>query len=89
MFCPCERALKTPSAALQTNGLPPALVSYILHDRVAPVNIELEAYETGSKQLLLQLILMDPWARSDQQARDLLEDILALPYHKKMREHYR
>ena len=74
---------------IQTNGLPPALVSYILHDRVAPVNIELEAYETGSKQLLLQLILMDPWARSDQQARDLLEDILALPYHKKMREHYR
>ena len=32
---------------------------------------------------------MDPWTRSEQQARDLLEDILALPYHKEMREHYR
>jgi alpha-galactosidase len=74
---------------IQTNGLPPALISYILHDRVAPVNIELEAYETGSRQLLLQLILMDPWARSVQQARDLLDDILALPYHQEMREHYR
>jgi alpha-galactosidase len=74
---------------IRTNGLPPALISYILHDRVAPVNIELEAYETGSQQLLLQLILMDPWTHSEQQARDLLEDIMALPYHQEMHEHYR
>lgn len=74
---------------IQTNGLPPALISYILHDRVAPVNIELKAYETGSRQLLLQLILMDPWTRSDRQARDLLKNILALPYHQEMRDHYR
>lgn len=74
---------------IQTGGLPPALISYILHDRVAPVNIELEAYEAGSKQLLLQLILMDPWTRSEQQARGLLQDILDLPYHQEMREHYR
>jgi alpha-galactosidase len=53
------------------------------------VNVELEAYERGSRELLLQLVLMDPWTRSEQQARDLLEDILALPYHKEMREHYR
>jgi alpha-galactosidase len=32
---------------------------------------------------------MDPWTRSEEQARALLEDILALPYHEEMRQHYR
>jgi alpha-galactosidase len=50
--------------------------------------MELEAYETGSKELLFELILMDPWTRSEQQAWNLLEDILALPYHEEMRQHY-
>jgi alpha-galactosidase len=53
------------------------------------VNLELEAYQRGDKKLLLQLILMDPWSRDEKQARDLLEDILALPYHEEMRQHYR
>lgn len=74
---------------VRTNGLPGPLLAYILRDRVAPVNLELEAYEQGSKQLLLQLILMDPWTRSEEQARALLDDVLALPYHEEMRRHYR
>jgi alpha-galactosidase len=74
---------------IQTQGLPAPLQAYLLHDRVAPVNVELEAYRTGSKELLLQLLLMDPWTRSEEQARALLEDILALPYHEEMRQHYR
>lgn len=73
---------------IQTRGLPKPLQAYILRDRVAPVNMELEAYETGSKELLFELILMDPWTRSEQQAWNLLEDILALPYHEEMRQHY-
>ncbi len=73
---------------IQTRGLPEPLLAYILRDRVAPVNLELEAYDKGDKGLLLQLILMDPWSRSEQQARGLLEEILALPYHEEMRRHY-
>jgi alpha-galactosidase len=74
---------------IQTRGLPQPLLAYILRDRVAPVNLELEAYDKGDKELLLQLILMDPWTRSEEQARGLLEEILALPYHEEMRQHYR
>jgi alpha-galactosidase len=74
---------------VQTGGLPGPLLDYLLRDRVAPVNLELEAYRIGSKELLLQLLLMDPWTRSEQQARNLLEDILALPYHEAMRHYYR
>jgi len=74
---------------IQTRGLPPPILSYILHDRVGPVNLELEAHEKGSKELLLQLIMLDPWTRSEEQARGLLEAVLALPYHEEMRQHYR
>ncbi len=73
---------------IQTHGLPASLLAHILHDRVAPVNLELEAFRTGQKELLLQLILLDPWTRSEGQARALLGDILALPYHEEMRQHY-
>lgn len=74
---------------IKTDGLPPALTSYILRDRVAPIEVELEAFETGSKKLLLQLILMDPYTHSEHQASDLLEVILALPFHEEMMQHYR
>lgn len=74
---------------IQTHGLPQPLVDYILRDRVAPVRIELEAYEKGSKELLLQLIMMDPWTRSLDQARALMDDILAMPGNEEMHAHYR
>jgi alpha-galactosidase len=74
---------------IKTDGLPGPLISYILRDRVAPVEIELEAYEKGDRELLLQLILMDPWTQSEEQARNLLEEIMALPYHEEMRQHYK
>jgi alpha-galactosidase len=73
---------------IQTEGLPRALTTYILRDYVAPIEIELEAYKTGSKELLLQLILMDPYTKSEKQAQALLDEILALPFHDAIRKHY-
>jgi alpha-galactosidase len=57
---------------IRTQGLPAPILSHILHDRVATVNLELEAYASGSREALLQLIQMDPWTHSEQQARDML-----------------
>jgi len=74
---------------IQTSGLPEAVLAYALRDRVAPVNLELEAYEQGDKALLLQLIMMDPWTRTEQQARGLLEAILVMPGNKELRDHYK
>ena len=73
---------------IQTKGLPPEILAYALRDRVAPVNIELSAYEKGSLELLLQLILMDPWTRNEQQAQKLLDAILAMPGNDVMRDYY-
>ncbi len=74
---------------IRTTGLPKRIIAHIYRDRIAPVEIELEAYESGDKDLLLQLIMMDPWSRSLNQAEKLLKKILSLPYHEEMRAHYK
>jgi alpha-galactosidase len=74
---------------IQTARLPEALIAHTLRDRVACVEVEIEAYQKRSKEMLLQLILMDPWSRSESQAKAMLEGILSLPYHGEMRSHYR
>jgi alpha-galactosidase len=74
---------------IHTTGLPKNIMAHILRDRIAPVETELLAYEHGERGLLENLLRMDPWTRSDAQVRGLVNDILALPYHAEMREHYR
>jgi alpha-galactosidase len=73
---------------IRTNRLPDAVVALALREMVAPANIELQAYEEGSRELLLQLIMLDPWTRSEEQACRLLDEIFALPYHQELREHF-
>jgi len=74
---------------IQTSGLPEPVMAYLLRDRVAQVNLELEAYRLGSRRLLEELILMDPWTRTTAQARDFLRGLFALEFHKDMADHYR
>jgi len=74
---------------LPTRGLPKPLILHTIRDRVVPVEMELEAYEKGDKELLLQVILMDRWCTSREQATAFLDEILALPYHEEMRKHYK
>lgn len=73
---------------IKTKGLPRPVIAHILRDRVAPVEMELEAYEKGSRDLLVQLVLMDKWTKSVKHANELIDEIFALPYHKELREHY-
>lgn len=68
--------------------LPQAIIAHILRDRVAPINVELEAYDRKSYKLLLDLILMDPWTKSEKQARKLLGAILDQPELAEMKKHY-
>lgn len=73
---------------IKTKGLPKPLIQYALRDRVAPVETELSAFENGSYDDLLKLVLMDPWTRSEQQARGMIDDILTLPGLEAMKRHY-
>lgn len=73
---------------IQTAGLPTAVLGYLLRDRVVPVEIELEAYRTGSRRLLEELVGLDPWTRSMRQARAFVADVLAMPEHGEMKRHF-
>ena len=72
-----------------TTPLPPPVVVHALRDYVAPVNLELQALEERRLDLLLELILTDPWTRSERMAREFLEAIASLPYHREMCDYYR
>ncbi|RAP73565.1 hypothetical protein [Paenibacillus montanisoli] len=74
---------------ISNKGLPKPIVAHILRDRVAPIELELEAFNKGSRDMLLELVLTDKWSGSAAQANAFLDEILALPYHRDMAEHYR
>ena len=74
---------------IQTGGLPPLPLAYLLRDRVVPVELELEAYDQGSRRLLEELVCLDPWTKSTRQARDFIDELFQLEYHADMAAHYR
>lgn len=65
------------------------ILAYALRDKVAPYEMELAAFNEGSYDLLLSLILMDPYTRSEKQAIELLDAILNTPGLEEMKAHYR
>jgi alpha-galactosidase len=73
---------------IQTDPLPRHMIAHILRDRVAPVEMELEAYERGNLDFLLELVLMDKWASSEVQVRAFIGEILDMPGHEAMKAHY-
>ena len=82
-------ASKAGIQGIKTKGLPQPLKSIMQRERVAQVEVELEAYMRHSREMLLQLILTDPWTKSPEQAENLLKDILSMSCHQEMTQHYK
>ena len=74
---------------IRTTPLPKSILSHMLRDRVAPVEMELEAFNRGRKDLLAELVLMDKWSSTMKGAYEFIDEIFALPYHEEMRGHYK
>jgi alpha-galactosidase len=74
---------------IRTRGLPRAILAHILRDRIAPIEMELDAFVHGSRDRLVDLVLMDRGSASVEQVSAFVDEILALPYHGDMRSHYR
>lgn len=74
---------------MATKPLPKPIIALALRDRVAPVEMELAAYENHDKQLLIDLVMMDPRSTSRKQAEALVDEILELPYHQDMKAWYK
>jgi len=73
---------------IQTAGLPPLVLQYLIRDRVVPWEVELAAYNRNSRKLLVELVGLDPWTRSLQQASQFVDDILNMTFHEEMRNYY-
>lgn len=74
---------------IHNDGLPKPIMAHLLRDRIAPVEMELAAFENHSRELLVDLIMMDPWTKSRAQAEKLIDDIFALPCNADMKEYYK
>lgn len=93
---PADFAVEVPACCgsygihpIATERLPAPVLARAYHDRVAPVEMELAAYEAGSKSLLVDLVMMDPFTRDRRQAENLVDEILNLPYHEEMKQWYK
>ncbi|MBS5079762.1 MAG: hypothetical protein E7B11_05635 [Clostridiales bacterium] len=73
---------------IHTLPLPKMVQSHMKRDRIASVEMELEAYERGSRELLTELIMMDPFTRSREQAEGFLNELLELPFLQEMKAYY-
>lgn len=74
---------------IHTKPLPKALQAHMMRDRIASVEVELDAYNTHSFSRLVDLVQMDPWTRSRQQAEGFVREILDLPGLEAMKAYYR
>ena len=73
---------------IQTSGLPKEIMAYLWRDRIAPVEMEIRALQTGKRSLLKALIMMDPWTRSHAQAEKLLDEILDMECNDEMKRYF-
>jgi alpha-galactosidase len=93
---PCDFEVEIPALisgcgiqGIRCKPLPKPVIAHIMRDRIAPVEVELTAYAQGDYDMLLSLMLMDPWTKSEEQARLLLETILNQPELVEMKEYYK
>lgn len=83
------RINKTGVHPIHNDGLPKDIMAHLYRDRIAPVEMELAAFENRSREQLVNLVMMDPWTKSREQAEKLIDEILALPCNADMREYYK
>ena len=72
---------------LHMGDLPKPIMCH-LSDKITDMERNLEAFQTGDKGLLLEVILANPWTRSIGQAQQVLDELLALPFNRELAEYY-
>jgi alpha-galactosidase len=68
--------------------IPDRLTKMVLLPRLVRLEMALEAFVRKDKSMLLEILYRDRRTKSDQQARDVLDEILAQPFNEEMRHVY-
>lgn len=79
---------KTGVHGIKAIPLPKPIIAMMLRDRIANVELELNALETGDIHSLEQLVLNDPFTDTLEQAQKLIKDILDMPCNADMKEFF-
>lgn len=74
---------------LPVGSLPKRLMLHVIMPRMRRMEQILQAFKEGDKTTLLLMLMEDPRTKSFEQAKALLEEILAQPWNVEAREHYR
>ena len=74
---------------IHVEPLPKHLTLHILRTHIVPMEMGLEAFLTGDKHVLLNMILSDHRTRSFEQAEKVMEAILALPFNEDLRKRFK
>jgi len=59
-----------------------------LMPRIIRMEMALEAFLTGDRRVLEEVLIRDPRTRSYEQAKNVIDEILSLPFNEEMKEHY-
>ncbi|MDA4114478.1 MAG: alpha-glucosidase/alpha-galactosidase, partial [Thaumarchaeota archaeon] len=68
---------------------PKRLLDFVILPRMLRAEWGLEAFTSGSKEVLVENLIRDPRTKSERQARETIDQILALPGNERMSAHYR
>lgn len=68
--------------------IPRRIINMYLIPRVMRMKWALEAFLTGDRRVLEEILLRDPRTRSFEQVKMVIEEILSLPFNDEMRKHY-
>jgi len=68
---------------------PRRLLDFVILPRVNRANWGLEAFVSGSREMLVEILIRDRRTRSEKQARDVIDAILSMPENQDMARHYR
>lgn len=68
--------------------LPKRIMDMYLTPRRLRMEWALEAFVSGDKRILQEILIRDPRTKSFEQAEAVIEEILALPFNKEMKKYY-
>ncbi len=68
---------------------PNRLLNFVLIPRMLRMEWGLEAFLSGEREMLVEILIRDPRTKSEKQARDALDEILALPEHSGLASYYK
>ncbi len=69
--------------------LPKRIIDSVLLPRIVGLEMALEGFKGGGRDVLMDIVQRSHYTRSDEQANAVVDEILSLPFNEEMKKHYR